>query len=91
MTPPNRTIAIMGTFAIAFLCAGPAAAYIGPGSGVSAIGTVVAVMGAGFLLIVGFVWYPIKRLLRRGKPSPETTEDSITEEQVIGQDTDREN
>ena len=42
-----------------------ALAYIGPGAGLSAIGTAVAVVGAFLLLIVGFVWYPIKRLLRR--------------------------
>ena len=42
-------------------------AYIGPGAGISAIGTVVAVIGAVLLAIVGFVWYPIKRLRRRRK------------------------
>ena len=42
-------------------------AYIGPGAGISAIGTVVALMGAILLAIVGFVWYPIKRLLSRIK------------------------
>ncbi len=38
-------------------------AYIGPGAGISAIGTVVAFIGAILLAIVGFVWYPMKRLL----------------------------
>ena len=41
-----------------------ALAYIGPGAGLSAIGTFLAVVGAAILLIVGFVWYPAKRLLR---------------------------
>lgn len=40
-------------------------AYIGPGAGLSAIGTVFALIGAVFFLIVGFVWYPFKRLLKR--------------------------
>ena len=40
-------------------------AYIGPGAGISAIGTVVALVGALALMIVGFVWYPLKRLRRR--------------------------
>ena len=43
----------------------PALAYIGPGAGISAIGTALALLGAVFLLLVGFVWYPVKRLLRR--------------------------
>ncbi len=41
-----------------------ALAYIGPGAGLSAIGTFLAVVGAFLLLIVGFIWYPVKRLLR---------------------------
>lgn len=45
----------------------PAHAYIGPGAGLSVIGTLVAVIGAFLLLIVGFVWYPVKRMLRRKK------------------------
>jgi uncharacterized membrane protein len=38
-------------------------AYIGPGAGISVIGTVVAFLGAVVFAIVGFIWYPIKRLL----------------------------
>jgi hypothetical protein len=44
--------------------AAPAHAYLGPGAGLSAIGTVLALIGAVLLGIVGFVWYPVKRLLR---------------------------
>ena len=40
-------------------------AYVGPGVGLSAIGSVLAFIGAVFLLIVGFLWYPIKRLIKR--------------------------
>ena len=39
-------------------------AYVGPGMGLSAIGSIVAFIGAIFLLIIGFLWYPIKRLLK---------------------------
>ncbi|MGD8913948.1 MAG: hypothetical protein PVI97_16885 [Candidatus Thiodiazotropha sp.] len=42
-------------------------AYIGPGAGLGAIGTAIALLGALILLIVGFIWYPVKRLLRRSK------------------------
>jgi hypothetical protein len=42
--------------------AGTALAYIGPGAGITAIGTAIALVGAIVLAIVGFVWYPIKRL-----------------------------
>lgn len=49
-------------------------AYVGPGAGLSAIGTLVALIGAAFLLIVGFIWYPVKRLLRRNK-TPDKAKD----------------
>jgi len=49
---------------VAVLVAGPAHAYIGPGAGLTAIGTVIALLGGILLAIVGFVWYPIKRVLR---------------------------
>ena len=38
-------------------------AYIGPGAGISVIGTVVAFVGAIVFAIAGFVWYPLKRLI----------------------------
>ncbi len=45
-------------------------AYVGPGVGLSAIGSVLAFIGAVLLLIVGFLWYPIKRLIKRPDKSP---------------------
>jgi hypothetical protein len=42
-----------------------AEAYIGPGAGLSAIGSVVSVISAIFMAIAGFVWYPIKRFFKR--------------------------
>jgi len=41
------------------------AAYIGPGAGLTVIGTVLGVIGALLLAIIGFVWYPVKRLSAR--------------------------
>ena len=41
-----------------------AQAYVGPGSGLGAIGALLAVLGTIFFAIVGIVWYPIKRLIR---------------------------
>lgn len=48
-------------------------AYVGPGVGLSALGSILAFIGAIFLLIAGFLWYPIKRLIKgraAKKPSP---------------------
>ncbi len=42
-------------------------AYVGPGAGLSAIGGALALIGALLLGIIGFFWYPIKRLMRKFK------------------------
>jgi uncharacterized membrane protein YdjX (TVP38/TMEM64 family) len=39
-------------------------AYIGPGAGLTAIGTLIALVGAVVLAIIGLVWFPIKRMMR---------------------------
>lgn len=46
-----------------------AMAYIGPGVGVSAIGAFLAIVAGVIVAIFGFVWYPIRRLIRKRKKS----------------------
>lgn len=53
-------------------------AYVGPGAGLGAIGTVIALLGAILLGIVGFVWYPIRRLLDRNR----STEPDVDENEL---------
>lgn len=53
---------------IAMMWAAPAEAYMGPGAGLSAIGAFLSLLAAVFFGIVGLVWYPVRRLLRR-RPS----------------------
>lgn len=60
------------------LAADPAAAYIGPGAGLTAIGAGLAVLGGLFLLAVGFIWYPVKRLAR-GLRGAETGDEPETQ------------
>ena len=48
--------------AVLLLSATPAFAYIGPGGGLSALGAVLALFAAVALAVVGFVWFPIKRM-----------------------------
>jgi nitrate reductase gamma subunit len=49
-------------------------AYVGPGAGLSVIGTIVALIVAIILAIVGFIWYPFKRILAKLKSSRGPTE-----------------
>ena len=62
----HRIVGFSAFLALAAL-ATPAHAYVGPGAGLTAIGSVLAVGAAVLLVIVGFVWYPIRRLMRSRK------------------------
>ena len=68
LTAPLAGLALVGA-----LVPTPALAYVGAGAGLSAIGSVLSFLGVLLLMIVGFVWYPVKRLLkkRRGKAADE--------------------
>lgn len=68
-----------------------ALAYVGPGAGLSAIGSLVALVVAILVAVIGFVWYPVKRLLKRNQEpgieleetpeaSVETIENSVSSE-----------
>jgi hypothetical protein len=63
------------------LTCSPVQAYLGPGGAVSGIGALLALIGAVFLSIVGFVWYPIKRLLTRKRSASEADDDEDKEDE----------
>ncbi len=46
-------------------------AYGGPGSVITGIGAFLAVLAAIAAAIFGFLWYPVKRLIRRFRGAPE--------------------
>lgn len=55
-----------------------AEAYIGPGAGIAAIGTVLALIGGIFLAILAFIWYPIKRLLAKIRKKRNTDKEDFS-------------
>ncbi len=58
----GRLISLWLVCCIAFaVLASPAHAYIGPGAGLGAIAVTVAVILGVVFLIVGLVWFPLKR------------------------------
>ena len=65
-THTNRTLAATGLL-LMLAAPQPAFAYIGPGAGLGAIAVTVAFLLGIVLLLAGFVWYPIKRLLKGKK------------------------
>jgi hypothetical protein len=45
----------------------PAFAYLGPGAGLAAIGAFLALVLGVIMAFFGFLWYPVKRFLRKRK------------------------
>lgn len=60
-------------FAVALILslASPAQAYIGPGAGLTAIGAFIAFVAAVVVALVAFVWYPIRRMMRKARAKPD--------------------
>ena len=42
-------------------------AYVGPGLGIGVIAAILSALLAVILAVAGFVWYPIKRMLKKKK------------------------
>ena len=72
----KRALAL-SVFLAVNLSSAEAFAYIGPGAGLSVIGSVFALFGTIGLVIVGFVWYPIKRLRQRLRGNSGLSEQTV--------------
>lgn len=57
------------------LAAMPAQAYLGPGGAVSSVGALLALIGAVLLAVIGFVWFPLKRMLKGGPKTVDEDDD----------------
>lgn len=63
-------------------------AYVGPGAGLSIIGSLLAFIAVIFVGIFGFLWFPIRRLLRKRKQSSaQSSEDSNLKPAEVAADT----
>jgi membrane protein implicated in regulation of membrane protease activity len=49
----------------------PVLAYVGPGAGLAAIGAFFALLVGIIAALFGFLWYPVKRMLRQRKQAQE--------------------
>lgn len=65
---------------VALFLVSPAHAYIGPGLGLGAIGAFFGAILAGLLAILGFFWYPIKRMRRKRKEQREAQAQTTTDD-----------
>jgi hypothetical protein len=71
---------LVAALIILVLAPSVAHAYVGPGAGITAIGSLIALVGAVLLATVGFMWFPIKRMMRaRAAKARAPTESSAGE------------
>jgi hypothetical protein len=70
------------TFALVLLLGLPAIsyAYVGPGAGLSIIGSLLAFFAAIIVGIFGFLWFPIRRLMKKRKQAKEQASDRAVAE-----------
>jgi len=54
------------------LSASPATAYIGPGAGISVLGSLLGILATIFVAIGVILFWPIKKLMKRRKAKKET-------------------
>lgn len=67
-------------FLISICMPAAAHAYVGPGAGLGTIVVTLALVLGLFLLVVGFLWYPIKRMMRGRKTGSESNTSTSTED-----------
>ena len=70
------------TFALVLLLGLPAIsyAYVGPGAGLSIIGSLLAFLAAIIVGISGFLWFPIRRLMKKRKQAKAQASDRAAAE-----------
>ena len=66
---------ILTLIAMVLVSSEPAYAYMGPGSGLAFLGSLFALLGAVAVGILGFIWYPIKRMFGAVRGRDDADED----------------
>jgi membrane protein implicated in regulation of membrane protease activity len=62
--------------ALLLVTSGQALAYIGPGAGISVVGSLLSILATFFVAIGAILFWPIRKLLKRRKARRETTADA---------------
>ena len=75
----GRLLRFLALVLLFLATAEPAYAYMGPGSGLAFVGSLFALVGAVFAGILGFIWYPIKRLIRAVRGNQDDLEEDLPE------------
>ena len=60
------------TLLLLLLVVGPATAYVGPGAGISVLGSLMGILATIFVAIGAILFWPIRKLMRRKKARAES-------------------
>ena len=60
----------------------PAMAYVGPGTGIAALGAMLAIIAGVIVALFGFLWFPIKRIMNQRKQAASKDVQEREEEKV---------
>ena len=66
------------------LSAGSALAYVGPGAGISVLGSLLSILATIFVALGAIIFWPVRKYLKRRKArlnSPANTENSVTRDE----------
>lgn len=68
------------TFILLAILTGPLQAYVGPGAGISVLGSLLGILATIFVAIGAILFWPIRKMMKRKKAqtAPETAEDKLT-------------
>ena len=64
---PSSLFGIFISVLLVILVQQPAMAYVGPGTGIAALGALIAIIVGVIAALFGFLWYPMKRILKKRK------------------------
>ena len=57
----------------------PAMAYVGPGTGIAALGALLAIIVGVIAALFGFLWYPMKRMMKKRKQAASNASQDVAE------------
>jgi hypothetical protein len=60
----RRGVLLLTLISLSIAMPRSAFAYVGPGAGITVIGAALAFIAAAVFGVFGFIWYPLKRLVR---------------------------
>lgn len=76
---PKLAVPSLSALTVSMLLASPAIAYIGPGAGISVLGSLLSILATIFVAIGAIVFWPVRKYLKRRKARRASTDGAAVE------------